>query len=713
MWSPVELITDPAGTIEIGDDVAMNYGTIVSARRLVRIGARAQIGNLCVISDTELPITRTGSPDAGIEPQAIEIGTDVWLAVRVTVMPGARIGDGAVITAGSVVSGTIPPRVVAGGIPARLLRSLDVPPTGADADAPETGQSDPRPVWTTADPVPTHVPTPADYRGLLVADFTIDELASVLRKDPGRPSVDAHVAPFNQVTQSLLASPSDDEADFLLVWTRPESAAPSFGRLADCEPVQLEAIDEEVDAFCALAAKAAAAYRVVFVATWTQTHWQRGFGLIDAREGVTRALARMNLRLMERLGATPNVYVLNAQRWLTFGGTSAYAPKPWYMGKLAFPAEVLTEAASDIKAGLAALAGQARKVVVLDLDDTMWGGTVGESGWQNLRLGGHDPRGEAFVDFQRGLKALTRRGIVLAIASKNDEAVALEAIDSHPEMLLRRGDFVGWRINWNDKAQNIADLARTLNLGLQSFVFIDNDAVERARIREALPEVLVPDWPADPLSYRNALHALRCFDTPALTQADANRTALYAAERVREESRSQVGSIEDWLKSLDMRVRVEPLSRTNLPRVAQLFNKTNQMNLSTRRLTADELWTWSLSSSRRLWAVTVSDRFGDAGLTGVVSVGVDGRRGQIVDFILSCRVFGRNIERTMLHVAIAHARELGVTAVEAEYVQTAKNKPCLDFLLRSGLTREDGNRFVWSADREYAPPEEIRLEQEA
>lgn len=705
-WIPVELTTGPGGTIEVGDDVAVNYGTLVSARRSVRIGHRAQIGNLCVISDTELPGTPTDGVGAGAEPQPVEIGDDVWLAVRVTVLPGARIGDGAVITAGSVVSGSIPRRVVAGGIPARVLRSLDAHDTAIEAPADATAGPQP------PAPVPAGSEAPPDYRGALVADFTIDELAGILRRSPERPTVAAAVAPFNQVAQSLLTSPAPDASDFVLVWTRPESAVPLFGRLLESESVPLPAVLAEVEAFCDLIVKGAKGYRFAFVPTWTLPHWHRGLGLLDAREGVTRALTAMNLRLMERLADAPTVHVLNAQRWVSSAGAAVYTAKPWYMGKLPFPADVLAEAARDIKTALGALTGLARKVVVVDLDDTMWGGTVGEQGWQNLRLGGHDPQGEGFVDFQRALKALSRRGVLLAIASKNDEAVALEAIDSHPEMVLRRSDFVGWRINWGDKAKSIAELATALNLGLQSFVFIDNDRVERARVREALPEVLVPEWPEDPMSYRQALCAMGCFDTPALTQADANRTELYAAEREREQFKSQVGSLEEWLKTLDMRVRVEPLSRTNLPRVAQLFNKTNQMNLSTRRLTADELLAWTADGNRRLWAFTVSDRFGDAGLTGVISLEADNDRGRIVDFILSCRVMGRKVENTMLHVAARHARQLGLRSIEACYLETPKNKPCLEFWERSGFQRDDSNRFVWTMDREYALPEEIRLVEE-
>jgi FkbH-like protein len=401
--------------------------------------------------------------------------------------------------------------------------------------------------------------------------------------------------------------------------------------------------------------------------------------------------------------------VLDASRWLAVGGRSGSSAKGWYVGKVRFQGEVLAEAARDIRAAARAALGQARKLLVLDLDDTLWGGVVGDLGWPQLRLGGHDPEGEALVDFQRELKALTRRGVVLGLVSKNDEAVALEAIESHPEMVLRKADFVGWRINWQDKARNLAELAQELNLGLQSVVFIDDNPAERGRVREQLPEVLVPDWPADKLLYPQALRSLRAFDAVSLSREDAERTQLYAAERQRNELRRGAGDVEAWLQSLNIQVRAEPLTAVNQVRVAQLFNKTNQMNLSTRRLTEAELQSWAQGPGRALWAVYVADRFGDAGLTGIVSVEREGELARIVDFILSCRVFSRRVENAMAYLAVEWARKQGASQVEARYQRTAKNKPTLEFLQASGFDSADPGRFVWPASRPYALPGCIQL----
>jgi len=334
---------------------------------------------------------------------------------------------------------------------------------------------------------------------------------------------------------------------------------------------------------------------------------------------------------------------------------------------------------------------------------------VGDVGWQELSLGGHSPAGEAFQEFQRLLKALAQRGVVLAIASKNEESVALEAIRMHPEMVLRIDDFGAWRINWRDKAQNIAELAMELNVGLDSMVFIDDNKVERARVREALPDVLTPEWPPDPRLYPATLRSLDCFDKASVTTEDRKRSAMYAAARRREETKASVGSIEDWLQSLDIRVTTEDVGRANIGRLVQLLNKTNQMNLSTRRMNEQEFHAWIGSGNRRIWLFRVQDKFGDSGITGILSVEAAEGRGRIVDFILSCRVMGCRIEEAMLHVAVSWARHMRCTKLEAPYVATAKNKPCLEFLCRSGLERGDDDTFVWDNNTEYPLPSVVRL----
>jgi FkbH-like protein len=297
--------------------------------------------------------------------------------------------------------------------------------------------------------------------------------------------------------------------------------------------------------------------------------------------------------------------------------------------------------------------------------------------------------------------------------SKNEEAIALEAITNHPEMVLRLEDFAGWRINWQDKAANILELTRELNLRLDSVVFIDDSAFERARVREAIPDVLVPDWPEDRMRYKSALLELRCFDTPTFSLEDASRAKMYSTERERRALQHKAQSQDEWFKDLEISVTVDELSSANLPRVSQLLNKTNQLNLTTRRLTQQELWNWLFTASRKLWTFQVSDRFGAYGLTGIASLEIDGSQGQIVDFVLSCRAMGRGIEQTMLSIVLQYSKSLGLSHVTATYIPTSKNIPCLRFLEQSGLVRTEQNTFRWALNSDYVGSSFVRVIQDA
>jgi FkbH-like protein len=550
-------------------------------------------------------------------------------------------------------------------------------------------------------------------RGVLLSDFNIANLGGYLDGDPDEPAVEAHVTPFGQAIP-ILADPGHPAwrpiPAFAVVWTRPENVSESYRRLMQHEEIDADAVLREVTDYAGLLTALAARIPTVFVPSWTASETTGGLGMLDMKPGSgrTHMLARMNLALGDACAGQSNIYILDAGRWLQCAGRAAFSPTLWYMAKVPFGPEVFREAARSIKAALRGLAGGARKLVILDLDDTIWGGIVGEVGWNGLRLGGHDPVGEAYADFQAALKGLRRRGILLA--SKNEESVALEAIRRHPDMALREEDFVDWRINWNDKGQNVDDLIAGLNLGRNAAVFIDDHPAERARVREALPDVLVPEWPHDPALFRGTLLTLRCFDVPSVSREDSARTEMYSAERRREALRTSIGSVQDWLKSLAMRVTVEPLNPGNVARTTQLLNKTNQMNLATRRLTEPELTAWAARPGHALFTLRVADKFGDAGLTGILGLeAVDGAL-LIADFVLSCRVMGRRVEETMLALAVEHARNLGLRRVVAVHRPTERNVPCLRFFEQCGLRSEGAGTFSWPISEDFPFPATIALE---
>ena len=553
-------------------------------------------------------------------------------------------------------------------------------------------------------------------KGLVLSDFNSGNLAAYLSNDDEPPIVELSSAPYGQV-ETLLMDPShpvwQTELDFVIVWTRPESVLGSFRDVLDYREVSAQQLIREVDEFAALLSALGRPARTVFVASWTLPPYLRGLGLLDLKSplGIRGQLLAANARLVQRLQPEPSIFVFDAERWMSSAGRAPFHDRLWYAGKIPYANEVFIEACGDFKAALRALSGRTRKLLVLDLDGTLWGGLVGEDGWEALRLGGHDPEGEAFVDFQRELERLKRRGVLLAIASKNDEATALEALERHPEMILRPRDFVARRINWRDKAENIAEMVEELNLGLDSVVFIDDQPAERARVREAFPEIYVPEWPPDVLAFRKALLSLRCFDAAVSSAEDLRRTALYQDESERQKLKGRAGSLTEWLDSLAIRVQIEELGPPNVKRATQLLNKTNQMNLSTRRMSEAELLLWAQQAGHKLWTFRLQDRLGDAGLIGLASFeAVDVSSARLIDFVLSCRVFGRKIEETMVATVIRDLHGAGFRTLSARYLRTEKNAPCLEFLKVSGFRTEDECLFSWDLSSEYALPKFIQVD---
>lgn len=545
----------------------------------------------------------------------------------------------------------------------------------------------------------------------ILADFTADLLKPLLLKH--LPGSEVTVAPYGQVFQGLKEHPAATET--LVVFSRIENTLPSFQALSQFDPVDKAALDRDVDYFASELREAARHQETVLVFSWSIPLGMRGHGMADYRpgQGLRYAVNRANNRLADQLADVNNVFLLDIERVLINFDAPKTNARFWYAGKVPFTLPFFEVCAREIAAAIHGLSGTSRRLIVVDLDNTLWGGILGDVGWEGLKLGGHDHVGEAHVDFQRALKALTRRGIILALASKNYENNALEAIEKHPEMVLRKDDFACWRINWQDKAQNIIEIAKAVNLGLASVVFLDDNPAERARVREALPDVLVPEWPEDPTDYTRALHALTCFDLPALSEEDKKRAAMFVEERARQELQQNAGSEEDWLRSIDMKVQIAPLNSANQARIVQLFNKTNQFNLATRRANENELATWVAAGDRYLWGFRVSDRFGDTGLTGIVTLDVRGEEAEVVDFIMSCRVMGRKIEEAMLGVALAKAAERGAKLGFARFQPTKRNQPMLEFLKRSGLSEDEENLYRWNLESAYPQPDFLTISMDA
>lgn len=547
---------------------------------------------------------------------------------------------------------------------------------------------------------------------VIVSDFNADLFVRLLNNlipDSDR----AKSAGYGQVYQQLFGIAAvesrgdESRPSNLIVWVRPEAIFSSLRKAIAYEDFSAEELNAEVNGFADAVIAAAGCTSNVFVMSMYSHEGNVTHGMLNYRAGtgVRYWIDKINVDLAERFSGSRNIYLLDVSRYMR--GAAPVNSKLYYTAKVPYALDVFKSAAQDLKYSLDGLRGKARRVLVLDLDNTMWGGVLGDVGTDGIILGGHDHAGEAFIDFQRVVKSLANRGVALAIASKNYEENALKVFDEHPEMLIRRADLSAWRINWNDKAQNISDIADELNLGLSSFVFIDDNPLERARVSEALPEVFVPEWPVDPAQYADALRALQCFNVPSVSLEDSQRTKMFAAERERKELKAAL-SHDEWLKTIAMQINIEPAAASNLSRIVQLINKSNQFNARNRRVSEAEVLEWQKNTGAGLWAFRVSDKYGDSGLTGVISSVITDEICHITDFVMSCRVMGRGVEQAMLGNVIGFAQEHGSVEVVCDFLMTERNDPMRDFLDSSGMCRV-GDRYSWSIDRAYPMPKHIAI----
>lgn len=340
---------------------------------------------------------------------------------------------------------------------------------------------------------------------------------------------------------------------------------------------------------------------------------------------------------------------------------------------------------------------QRKKCLVLDLDNTLWGGVLGEDGLDGIQLGGDYP-GKAFSQWQQALLQLSRTGVILAVCSKNNETDVLEAWDKNPNMLLKREHFSAMRINWTDKATNIAALADELNIGLDSMVFLDDHPAERELVKQMLPQVEAPDFPEKPYQLMPFFKTLveKYFRLYAVTGEDLAKAEQYKANAMRRAEQSRFADLDEYLYSLDIQIDVLKADEHNLPRIAQMTQKTNQFNLTTRRYTQDQVQQ-RLDQGWRVYCMRVSDRFGDSGITGTMFLEPVGDVGVNVDtLLLSCRVLGKGIEEAFAKTVLNLLRLDGYRELTADYLPTAKNGQTADFYDRLGMecvgTDGDGSK---------------------
>ena len=367
------------------------------------------------------------------------------------------------------------------------------------------------------------------------------------------------------------------------------------------------------------------------------------------------------------------------------GYTAWSAGRYWYAAKYPFAAAMIPLYADHVMRILAAQLGRSRRVLVLDLDNTIWGGIVGDDGIEGLVLGSGSPLGEVYAALQRMALSLKERGIILCVSSKNDEAIALDAFRNHPEMVLKEDDIVAFRINWDDKAANIRAIADAIDLGLDSFVFLDDNPAERKRVREALPLVAVPELPEDPSDWLAVFQAAGYFEQATFSKEDRLRAGFYKANALRTAQMERIGDHNDYLRSLQMTLSIAPFDDSGRKRIAQLISKSNQFNLTTRRYSEAEIA--AMQSDPNVFAIQarLEDIFGDNGMISTVICRQSGPCWEVDTWIMSCRVLGRRVEEALLQYLVQRARLRGITEIIGRYIPTVKNGLVRDHFSRLGF----------------------------
>ncbi|PTN11802.1 HAD-IIIC family phosphatase [Nitrosomonas aestuarii] len=410
-----------------------------------------------------------------------------------------------------------------------------------------------------------------------------------------------------------------------------------------------------------------------------------------------RALSEFNFALTEDVRTCADVMLDIAALANMVGVNQWFDERQWYMSRVPMANTFIPLYTEYLTKLIAALRGKSKKCLVLDLDNTLWGGVIGDDGLEGIQVGQGHPVGEAFLAVQQWVKALKDLGIIITICSKNEKNIALEAFNKHSGMLLEEDDIAVFIANWNDKASNIRQIAEILNIGLDAMVFVDDNPAEREIIRTMIPEISVPELPKDPSQFLRILCAARYFEKIDFTDDDAQRSAQYKSNLRRQEMLQTTPNLTEYLASLEMHIRFVPFDEMGRKRIVQLINKTNQFNLTTRRYTEADVLEFEKSDHFVTLQVHLQDKFGDNGMVCVVICKVYDDHWEIDTWLMSCRVIKRRVEEAVCDEIVALARSYGINKLRGFYRPTEKNKLVKEHYHKLGfeLINSSDSEEVW------------------
>ncbi|MDD4777200.1 MAG: HAD-IIIC family phosphatase [Fermentimonas sp.] len=505
-------------------------------------------------------------------------------------------------------------------------------------------------------------------------------------------NIDLFEADYNQVERQLLDPDSDlytFDPEYIIVFQSTHKLLSAFNNLP---PEQQHTLaDERIEFVKTIAAMVKS--RLIYFNYPEIDDTVFGNYANKTERSFTYQVRKLNLMLMECSVANTNLFINDiASIQNKMGRDAMFHPAVYIGSEMVLSLDAIPYVTASALDVISALHGKFKKCLILDLDNTLWGGVVGDDGYEKLELGHELGIGKAFTEFQQWVLKLKNRGIIIAVCSKNNEETAKEPFLKHPEMVLKLDDIAVFIANWENKADNIRRIQSILNIGYDSMVFLDDNPFERNIVRENLPEVMVPELPEDPAEYLEYLYSLNLFETAAFSNADAERTRQYQVDAERVATQINFTNEADFLKSLNMKSEVRPFNSFNTPRVSQLSQRSNQFNLRTIRYTVADIEKLSRDPRFQNFSFTLTDKFGDNGLICVVILEKKDKKTLFIDtWLMSCRILKRGMEHFTLNTIVDYAKRDGFENIVGEYIPTAKNSMVQDHYSRLGFVPSNEN----------------------
>lgn len=557
---------------------------------------------------------------------------------------------------------------------------------------------------------------PARIRFAYAGSHTMDPLPACLRARAVGLGVGVtdFSAPYGQYMQQLLGAGTELQAfepDLLFISCAMRQVAPRIHN--EFETLSRDELLAEHDRILAHMAEVAELAASRLGATVLLGNFPRpgqpALGIADAKRelGEAEFYLTLNLELMRRFKDSDRIHIVDLDRLV--GGLRPEAGEMMYfLAKTVWGPDQANLVAQELLRYVVASAGMTRKCLVVDLDNTLWGGVAGEDGPAGVRIGQGSPDAEAFESFQYAVRSLRARGIILAICSKNNPEDAHMVFSTRQEMPLKLEDFLAREISWDNKATGLQNVAAALNIGVDSLVFIDDNPAERAAVRAALPGITVLEVPTDPADYATFLRAQPLFDKLRVSADDLARLADYSLQQGRERMRVEAGNLEDYLRGLGTKVHVRPAQPADVARVHELFNKTNQFNLTTQRYSLADVERFLADPAYRVGVASAADNFGAMGTIGLFLVEVHDGVARLDSFLMSCRALGRGIETAIMNcVKREMAEQFACRQMYAKFIPSKKNTPAKDFLAAEGFqlegTSQEGVESYWLDEPGFAP----------